>query len=108
MKGGKSRRKDKRKFKRIKVRYGPEKAGHLAYAIQVSASGAFLTAGRPLFSKGSRLVVEFDTPEGALATAAVVRHVKNLPPQLARFSPTGMGVEFLSPPPELLEYLKTL
>ena len=108
MKGGKSRRKDERKFKRIKVRYGPEKAVHLAYAIQVSAGGAFLAANRPVFSRGSRLVVEFDTPGGTVTTAAVVRHVKNLPPQLAGFSPTGMGVEFLSPPPALQEYLKTL
>ena len=108
MKAGKGKRKDERKFKRIKVRYGPEKPVHLAYAIQVSVSGVFLVANRPIFVRTSRLLVQFDTPDGLLTTRAIVRHVKNLPPQLARFSPSGMGVEFISPPPELEKYLATL
>ena len=108
MKEGKGKRKDERKFKRLRVRYGPEKAVHLAYAIQVSESGAFLLANRPVFARGSRIVVEFDTEQGKIITGAIVRHAKNLPPQLARFSSSGMGVEFLSPPPELQEFLSTL
>ena len=108
MRAGKGKRKDDRKFKRIRVRYGPEKPVHLAYAIQVSVSGAFLVANRPVFSPKSPLLVQFDTPDGVLTTRAIVRHVKNLPPQLARFSPSGMGVEFISPPPELEKYLASL
>jgi len=104
----KGRRKDERKFKRLKVRYGPENPVHLAYAIQVSPSGAFLVANRPIFARGSRLVVEFDTPTGKHSTGAIVRHAKNLPPELARFSTSGMGVEFISPSPEMLEFLNTL
>jgi hypothetical protein len=105
---GKGKRKDDRKFKRLRVRYGPEKPVHLAYAIQVSPSGAFLAANRPIFSNGSRIVVEFDAPTGKHSTGAIVRHAKNMPLQLSHLSTSGMGVEFISPPPELLEYLHTL
>lgn len=108
MKGGGGKRKDERKFKRVRVRYGPEKPVHLAYAIQVSVSGAFLVASRPIFARKSRLVVQFETPDGVLTARAIVRHVKNLPPQLARFSPSGMGVEFVSPSPALEKYLASL
>lgn len=108
MKAGKGKRKDERKFKRIRVRYGPEKPVHLAYAIQVSVSGAFLAANRPIFARKSRIVVQFGTPDGILTTRAIVRHVKNLPPQLAHLAPSGMGVEFISPPPELKKYLSGL
>lgn len=108
MKRGKGKRKDHRKFKRLRVRYGPEKPEHLAYAVQVSESGAFLVANRPVFAKNSRIVVKFYTPAGELITTAVVRHAKNLPPQLARFSSSGMGVEFISPPPELVDFLTGL
>ncbi len=103
----KQRRKEERRFKRLKVRYGPEKPVHLAYAIRISPNGAFLVANRPIFSSGSRIVVEFDAPTGKLSTDAVVRHARNLPPQMVHLSTSGMGVEFISPPPELLEYLKT-
>jgi hypothetical protein len=104
----KGRRRDERKFKRLRVKYGPEKPVHLAYGIQVSESGAFLAANRPVFAKGSRIVVEFDTPGGKLVTAAIVRHAKSLPPQLMHISTSGMGVEFISPPKELVEYINGL
>lgn len=108
MAGGKGKRKEERKFKRLEVRYGPGRPSHRALAIQVSASGAFLSARHPIFAAGSRIVVEFSTPAGAVVVPAVVRHAKNLPPGLGSLGRAGMGIELVGPPPELREFLVSL
>lgn len=102
------KRKEKRKYKRLEVRYGPEKPVHRAIAIQVSSSGAFLLASKPVFAAGSRILVEFTTPAGTFLTAAIVRHARNLPPEVGGLTRSGMGVQLASPPPELAEYLASL
>ena len=108
MSGGKGKRRDERKFKRLEVRYGPEKPVHRALAIQISVSGAFLSASQPVFAAGSRIVVEFNIPGGAVAVAAVVRHARSLPPGLNIVGRSGMGVELIDPPDELREFLAAL
>jgi hypothetical protein len=103
-----SKRREERKFKRVEIRYGPEKPVHRAMAIQLSSTGAFIAARRPVFAAGSRIVIEFKTPKGLLTLQAMIRHAKNLPPQIAHLAKTGMGVEFISPPRELEEFLSSL
>lgn len=104
----KSKRTEERRFERIEVRYGADKPSHRGVAIQVSSRGAFLSASKPVYAVGSNLVIEFRIPAGEFTATAVVRHAKNLPPQMARFGKTGMGVEILSAPQELLDYLASL
>lgn len=101
-------RKENRKFKRLDVRYGSEEPYHRCVAVQVSTRGAFLQAARPMYKEGSRIVVGIPTPEGEYILKAVVRHTKNIPPEMSGNIRPGMGVEFLSPPPKLQEFLDSL
>jgi hypothetical protein len=103
-----SKRGDERKFKRTPLRFGTDEPAHVGMGIRLSTTGVFITANRPIFKKGSRIVVEFKTPGGPITVSAVVRHCKNIAPQLAGPAQNGMGVEFVSPPPELVEYLGSL
>ena len=103
-----SKRSDERKFKRAALRFGADKPAHTGMGIRLSTTGVFITANRPIFKKGSRIVVEFKTPGGPIVVSALVRHCKNIAPQLASPGQNGMGVEFVSPPPELVEYLDGL
>ena len=100
-----SRRGDERKFKRAPLHFGTDKPAHAGMGIRLSATGAFITANSPIFKKGSRIVVEFKTPGGPIVVSAVVRHSKNIAPQMAGPGQNGMGVEFVSSPPELTVYL---
>ncbi len=104
----KGKRKEDRKFKRLDVRYGSEEPHHRCIAVQLSPRGAFLQATRPMYKPGSRIVVEITSPDKAYVINAVVRHIKNIPPQMAVNIRPGMGVEFLSPPPELQGFLDSL
>ena len=103
-----SKRGDERKFKRAPLHFGADKPAHTGMGIRLSTTGVFISANRPIFKKGSRLVVEFKTPGGPIVVSAVVRHCTNIAPQLASPGQNGMGVEFISPPPELVEYLAGL
>lgn len=105
---GKENRREERKYKRLQVRFGARKPTHRAIAIQLSSKGAFLQASRPVFKPGSGIVIEFDIPAGIFTVDAIVRHAKSVPPEFIRFSRPGMGVEFISPPPELQKYLRSL
>lgn len=104
----KSKRLEERKFKRIEIRYGSAKPEHRGFAVQLSSKGAFISANKPIYAAGSNIVIEFKLPAGLFIATAVVRHAKNLPPQMARFGKTGMGIELLSAPDELQEHLDKL
>lgn len=103
-----SRRKEARKFKRLNIRFGPEEPSHRGNAIQVSAAGAFIQVSRPIYKEGSRLVIEFPTPEGVLVVPSLVKFAKNVPIQLTRHGRSGMGVEFLETTPEFTNFIKSL
>lgn len=105
---GKESRREERKYKRLQVRFGARKPTHRAIAIQLSSKGAFLQASRPVFKPGSGIVVEVEIPAGTFTFNAIVRHAKSVPPEFIRFSRSGMGVEFVNPPPEVQQHLKTL
>ena len=100
-----SKRGDERKFKRIPLLFGVDKPAHRGMGIRLSTTGVFIAANRPIFKTGSRIVVEFKPPGGPIVVSAIVRHCKNIALQLASPGQNGMGVEFVSPPPELTEYL---
>ena len=104
----KGKRKEDRKYKRLDVRYGSEEPHHRCVAVQLSTRGAFLQAARPMYKAGSRIVVEIASPDKTYVINAVVRHIRNIPPQMAGSIRPGMGVEFLSPPPELQDFLDSL
>lgn len=108
MKEGRERREEERKFKRIPVRFGLENPEHRAVAVQISTRGLFLSTNHPVYAPGSRLMIEITTPHGPYIVPAIVRHAKKVPPQLIRQFHAGMGMEFITVPQEVRDYLASL
>jgi hypothetical protein len=108
MKEQRNRRVEKRKFKRISVRFGLEAPTFKAAAVQISTKGFFLSTNHPVYPPGSHLSIEITTPSGSHTVAAVVRHARQLPRRTIQYERSGMGVEFLDLPQGLLDYLVTL
>lgn len=77
-------------------------------AIQISPRGLFISTNRPVYTVGSRIVVEIPSPGGSHIVPAIVRHAKRVPPQLIRMARPGMGVEFVSLPDDLRKFLESL
>jgi hypothetical protein len=102
------RRLEKRKFKRIFVRFGLEAPQFTAAAIQISAQGFFISTNHPVYAPGTKLCIEISTPSGSFSMAAVVRHAQKLPRRDIQYKRSGMGVEFLNMPQELQDYLSSL
>jgi hypothetical protein len=108
MKPERYKRAEARKFRRIAVRFGAEKAEHRAMGIQISRRGMFLPTNHPIYAAGSKLIIEIQGPKGIFAVAAAVRHSKKVPQEIVQHERPGMGVEFIAPPPELRDYLASL
>ncbi len=104
----KIKRVEERKYKRIQVRFGPESPQFSIQAVQISTRGLFLATNSPIYAPGSKVVIEISTPKGKFIVSAIVRHSKKVPHFLLRHERPGMGVEFISIPEEVREYLSAL
>ena len=88
---------------RLKVRYGVQTLDRTAFTNNVSLSGAFLRTNN-VFKPGTTLQLEFEFPSQNLALWAQVVWAKKVPPQLAHVLQCGMGLCFIDPSPEWLEF----
>jgi len=102
------RRREERKFKRIYVRFGGQKAEHRAVAQSISSRGLFLATNGFVFANGSPIVVEITGPTEIWTVAGVVRHALKVPPSMAQFTKPGMGVELVNLPAPCRAYLASL
>ncbi len=103
-----SKRVEERKFKRISLRFGLQTPGYQATGIQISGQGLFISTSHPIYPPSSKLVIEIFTPNGSQIVQAVVRHAKKMPRLLVSNERSGMGIQFISPSQELLDYLGSL
>ena len=103
-----SKRVEERKFKRISLRFGLNAPGYQATGIQISGQGLFISTSHPIYPPSSKLVIEIFTPNGSQIVQAVVRHAKKMPRLLVSNERSGMGIQFISPSQELLDYLGSL
>jgi len=103
-----NRRAEERKFKRIFLRFGLGGPEHRAAGVQISTQGLFISTIHPLYSPDCKLMIEISTPSGAYTVPALVRHTKKIPRLTIGNERCGMGVNFISPPQELLDYLTSL
>jgi hypothetical protein len=103
-----NRRAEERKFKRIPLRFGPTTPEYRASGIQISSRGLFISTTRPIYPPGSVLIIEIPTSNGSYTSQAIVRHAKVALGLLVNNDRSGMGVEFLSPPEEFLDYIASL
>ena len=108
MKDQRNNRTEERKFKRVFLRFGLEAPTNRATGIQISAQGLFISTIHPVYPPGSELLIEISTPNGPYTIPAIVRHAKKIPGLLVNNERCGMGVKFISPPKELLDYLASL
>jgi len=104
----KIKRVEERKYKRIPVRFGLETPQFSIQAVQISTRGLFLAMNSPIYAPGSKVVIEVSTPKGTFNISAIVRHSKKVPHFLLHHERPGMGVEFISTPEEVREYLAAL
>jgi hypothetical protein len=103
-----SKRVEERKFKRISLRFGLHTPDYQATGIQISGQGLFISTSHPIYPPRSKLVIEIFKPNGSHIVQAVVRHAKKMPRLVMSNERSGMGIQFISPSQELLDYLGSL
>ena len=108
MKDQRNKRTEERKFRRVLLRFGLEAPEYRATGIQISTQGLFIVTTSPIYAPGSKIMMEISTAKGSYTVPAVVRHAKKLPRLLTSSERSGMGVKFISPPQELIDYLASL
>jgi len=89
--------------KRIRARYGVESADRTAFTQNVSETGVFIKTNN-VFKPGSTIQVEMEFPDRKFAMWARVIWAKKVPPQLAHILDCGMGLCFVDPSTEWLEF----
>jgi len=101
------KRKDNRARKRVMVRYGTRAADKTAFTRNISERGLFLQTNS-LMAPGSTIQVKIQFPDDRVFHMwARVRWAKRAPGQLVGIVAAGMGIKFVEPSPEWLEYFRT-
>jgi hypothetical protein len=114
LKGGKfvqdqrNKRTEQRKFRRILLYFGLQAPEYRATGIQISSRGLFISTNYPIYAPGTKIMIETSFSKGSYTVQAIVRHAKKVPRLLTSKERSGMGIEFISPPPELMEYLTSM
>jgi hypothetical protein len=87
------------------VKYGAEKADRTAFTKNISGTGLRLQTNH-VFKPGTTIQIEIHMPDQVVNMWARVVWAKKVPPQLAHVLECGMGLSFVDPPSEWLEYFK--
>lgn len=104
--GSSEKRDNERKPKRLMVRYGTRLTDKTAFTRNISATGLFLQTNSVL-SPGSTIQVHLQFPDREFTMWARVRWAKKAPGQLSGLMGAGMGVQFMDPPDEWIEYFRS-
>lgn len=83
----------------------PETEGR---ALNISASGVFISTSRPHLPGTNLLVRLLPTVTDSVDLRGIVRWGQRIPPQLAEVVKPGMGVQIVSPPEAYLDLLMSL
>jgi hypothetical protein len=93
----------RRTRRRLMVRYGTTEANKTAFTKNVSDTGLFLQTNSVL-RPGTTLQVEVVFPDRSFKMWARVIWAKKVPPELAHILACGMGICFIDPPADWIEY----
>jgi len=74
--------------------------------MNVSETGAFIRTNN-VYAPGRTLQMEFHLGDDSVELYARVVWAKKVPPQLAHLLPCGMGVRFVTPPPEWISFYES-
>jgi len=91
--------------RRVMVRFGIQKADRAAFTRDLSETGLFIKSNR-VFKPGTTLQIEMTFPDRTFAMWARVAWAKKVPPALAHVLECGMGVCFISPETDWIEYVR--
>lgn len=89
--------------KRLMCRYGVEKPDRTGFTMNLSETGVFIKTNN-VFKPGTTLQVELPFPEATFVMWGRVIWAKKVPPQLAHILECGMGVCFIDPSAEWLQF----
>jgi Tfp pilus assembly protein PilZ len=92
--------------KRLLVRYGVEKADRTGFTKNLSVTGLYIKTNNVL-KPGSTIQIDLQFPDRKFSMWARVVWAKKVPPQLAHVLECGMGVCFIDPGPEWIEYFRS-
>jgi Tfp pilus assembly protein PilZ len=101
--GSHEKRRIKRSLRRVMVRFGTRKADKTAFTKNVSETGMFLQTNS-VFRPGTTLQIHAEFPDRSFTMWARVVWAKKVPPQLSHLLGSGMGITFIDPSPEWLDY----
>jgi len=87
------------------VRYGPNGPIRTGFTKNLSETGLFVRSNQ-VYAPGTTLHVEVQFPERTFHLWAKVMWAKSVPPQLAHILDCGMGLHFLEPGADFLEYFR--
>lgn len=89
--------------RRLMVRFGAPAADRTAFTKNLSETGLFLQTNN-VVAPGQTLQVQIHFPDRVFSHWARVVWAKKVPPQLAHVLECGMGVCFIDPAPDWLEF----
>ena len=91
--------------KRLRVRYGVDGPEKTAFTRNLSETGLFIGTNQ-VFKPGSTILVEVHFPDQTFTMWARVIWARKVPAQLAHIVNCGMGVCFVDPTPEWIEFFR--
>ena len=100
----KGKQSSKRARKRVEVRFGPEQPQFIGYSGNVSRSGIMVRAIR-VFAPGTVLNLELKFPDATFNVRGEVVWAREGPVQFLSTGRVGMGINFVQPTAEFLQYL---
>jgi hypothetical protein len=101
--GGSGNRRTQRARRRLMVRFGTEAAERTGFTKDISETGVFIRTNM-VARPGTTLQVELQFPDRSFQLWARVVWAKKVPPQLAHLMDCGMGVCFIDPPADWIDY----
>jgi Tfp pilus assembly protein PilZ len=97
------KRKTERARKRVMVKYGTDVADTTGFTKNLSETGLFIGTNK-VYKPGTTIQVDLQFPDRSFSMWARVVWAKKVPAQLAHVLECGMGVCFVEPPQEWVEY----
>jgi len=89
--------------RRVRVRYGVGKTDRRGFTKNLSEGGVFVHTNN-VFKPGTTIQVELEIADRKFNMWARVVWAKKVPPQLAHVLDCGMGLCFVNPPAEWIDF----
>jgi uncharacterized protein (TIGR02266 family) len=96
---------NKRLRRRIEIHFGEREPRHPGFSGNISPAGIMVRTTR-VYPPGTVLALELKFPEATFRLKAVVMWARQGDVQWLQTGRVGMGLRFVDPPPEMVEFLR--